>query len=275
MAKPLWSLAGEGNAAARMLNARERAISPTGPGRGSDRHWHGWAVGRTAAALAAPPRTWEDSPMTGGQGTGSRSNGVGLDLSAAPQPDCIVMRQCRCRWVSHAKPWYGRMGSRPSPRGHGAMPARGLELRAPAHRRGHVARLGYTAPRSQTLFVNSDSVTFWGVPSRDAQVALRLSAYRSARLPQSKIYRVLVVACFMGDLMACILRGDLKMHRFFPATAKSSNPPHGRRPSPSTGLPADEYRRSVSDGGSRVLEQLQALRKALGEARTSIADAGS
>jgi hypothetical protein len=133
-------------------------------------------------------------PMTGAQETVSRSGGRRLGLRVVSQPDCIAMPQCRYRWVSRAKPWYGRIGIRPSPRGHGSMPTRGVGLRASAHRCGHLARIGCTATVRKNGADRPDvirhSVACWWYSLARCSNCVRISAYRSMRLSQSKLRRV-------------------------------------------------------------------------------------
>ena len=150
MAKRLCSRASAGIAAGQILvNPKpESAILPTRPvGTLSFQHSHGtpMRLGAQQPRRDSFIHSGKMRPMTGAQETVSRSNRPGLELSAASQPACIAMPQCRCRWISHADPWYGRIGIRPSPRGHGSMPTRGVGLRAPAHRRAHLARIGCNA----------------------------------------------------------------------------------------------------------------------------------
>lgn len=146
MAKRSCPRAGAGIAGARFPVAPEpeSGILPTRP-VGTLSHGTPVRLGAQQPRRGSSIHSGSMRPTTGAQGTVSRSNDLGLDLSAASEPDCIAMPPCRCPWVSHANPWYGRIGIGPRPRGHGSMPTRGVGLRAPAYRRGHLARIGCSA----------------------------------------------------------------------------------------------------------------------------------
>jgi hypothetical protein len=75
--------------------------------------------------------------------------------------------------------------------------------------------------------------------------------------------------------MARIIRVDCKTQSFFPWTVTTSMQPVVDDRHLLFGTSANKDRHGVSDGALRVIEQLQALQKALGKTKTSIADAGS